>query len=339
MTDARLDEALRQLFSFSLAKRTAEGSSFSIHPLVHTWARERLDEEHKMIMAREAIRLLGEKLAISGQWKRERNIKPHLVACVENAITNGALQPLIVMWKGHPYVPAWTTKLVNFGILQLHRYPDHAFVRLLDEIALACDGYRHHCAKDLRQLTVAWSINILSIDDFWTLRRMTSLGETLHLLEELEEATSWILHALRRHEKVIRGPGQRDTILSSTLNNVARVIAKLRPSHTHSHHATLRALGHIGMTLVDRRKRFDEAEKLFKRALEGFENFLGPDHLDTLQALHYLAVTVGHQERFEEAEGSSRLLLQKREYSGTGPPRCTRNPSYSRSRCCESGPI
>ena len=30
------------LFSFSLASRKKESNSFSIHPLVHSWARERL---------------------------------------------------------------------------------------------------------------------------------------------------------------------------------------------------------------------------------------------------------------------------------------------------------
>ena len=287
MTDAELGDALKQIFSFSLARRTAEGDSFSIHPLVHTMTLRRLDGKQKTMMANEAIYLLGSRLATSRvRWKLEQNLRSHLAVCVRNAMDYGALQRLVARWKGLRYAPAWAAKIVNHSILQLHRYPDHAFVRLLDEIARTCDDYGLQCAKDIRQVTLEWSTNILGIDDFWTLRRMTSLGITLHQLDELEEAKTVILRALERHDI-------------------------LWPSHTPNYHTTLDALHNVAVTLRHQ-NRFEEAEELYRLALERREKILGPDHTDTLSTLHNLAFTLSGQKRFEEAEGLYRLALERR---------------------------
>ena len=42
--DSSLTESIRLLLSYSMAKRKRR-DSFSIHPLVHVWARSRLDSE------------------------------------------------------------------------------------------------------------------------------------------------------------------------------------------------------------------------------------------------------------------------------------------------------
>jgi tetratricopeptide (TPR) repeat protein len=48
--------------------------------------------------------------------------------------------------------------------------------------------------------------------------------------------------------------------------------------------------------------RYEEAERLYRRALEGWEEMLGPKHLDTLGAVYNLARVYWSQGRYEEAE-------------------------------------
>jgi hypothetical protein len=167
--DARFDNALQELFSFSLAKSAVAGTSFAIHPLVHTWARERLNRIHQTITARQAAHLLGNKLADS-TWREnfERKVMSHVATCVDNAVTYGALSPLTFRRIDMRFMPLCPTKTQNYIILQLYRYSDHFFIRLLDEMARTCDDYHLLCAKDIRRATLEWSINALGVDDFWT---------------------------------------------------------------------------------------------------------------------------------------------------------------------------
>lgn len=60
--DAQLDDALQEIFCFSLAKRGTDRNSITIHPLMHAWTREWLDWQHQTTLARESIHLLGAKL-------------------------------------------------------------------------------------------------------------------------------------------------------------------------------------------------------------------------------------------------------------------------------------
>ena len=55
-----LKESIRTLFSYSLAKRSSSPDSFSIHHLVHTWAKLRLKSESQkeMEVATEAFEIV-----------------------------------------------------------------------------------------------------------------------------------------------------------------------------------------------------------------------------------------------------------------------------------------
>jgi tetratricopeptide (TPR) repeat protein len=49
--------------------------------------------------------------------------------------------------------------------------------------------------------------------------------------------------------------------------------------------------------------RYEEAERLYRRALEGREEKLGPKHPDTLTTVEGLAGVYRSQGRYEEADG------------------------------------
>ncbi|KAL7269549.1 hypothetical protein RUND412_007785 [Rhizina undulata] len=57
--ESRLDSAIQNLFTFSLAKRKEPGDTFWIHPLVHAWARERNDSTIRKRNAEDALKLVA----------------------------------------------------------------------------------------------------------------------------------------------------------------------------------------------------------------------------------------------------------------------------------------
>ena len=59
--------------------------------------------------------------------------------------------------------------------------------------------------------------------------------------------------------------------------------------------------------------RYEAAEQLYRRALEGWEERLGPKHPDTLATVDGLAIVYRHQGRYEEAEQLYRRALEGRE--------------------------
>ncbi|KAK4895529.1 hypothetical protein LTR27_006311 [Elasticomyces elasticus] len=81
------------LFSFSLIARKLVEDHFSIHPLVHSWARERMDLQTKTQMASKAFRVLCASLGsweiwTTGvrqpqHWEFERRIAPHITSILK----------------------------------------------------------------------------------------------------------------------------------------------------------------------------------------------------------------------------------------------------------------
>jgi len=59
--------------------------------------------------------------------------------------------------------------------------------------------------------------------------------------------------------------------------------------------------------------RYEEAEKIGRRVLEGRENVFGPDHIDTLASVNNLALVLGRLGRHNEAERLNRRALESRQ--------------------------
>ena len=85
-----LDNTTYLLFSFSLITRLTDSENFTIHPLVHDWARERLPDDQRVTMFRKALTIarVSFQLLEDDCKARERpllldymrNVMPHLAA-------------------------------------------------------------------------------------------------------------------------------------------------------------------------------------------------------------------------------------------------------------------
>ncbi|CUS13676.1 unnamed protein product, partial [Tuber aestivum] len=62
-----------------------------------------------------------------------------------------------------------------------------------------------------------------------------------------------------------------------------------------------------------RQGKYDESEKLNRRAVEGYEKVLGPEHPDTLTGADNLALLLQDQGKYNESEKMNRQVLERRE--------------------------
>jgi tetratricopeptide (TPR) repeat protein len=58
---------------------------------------------------------------------------------------------------------------------------------------------------------------------------------------------------------------------------------------------------------------YEEAESMYRRALEGSEKALGLEHPDTLTSISNLALVLERQGKYEEAEAMHCRALSKKE--------------------------
>ena len=188
---------LAELFSFSLAKRKASLDAFWIHPVVHFWARERLNTQEKQRKAQEALILVG------GISKNDTN----------KSVDDWAFEKRI--WS---HVEA-----VRMSLTELPQLCDQAEVGLK---AICHIGHMHvghgfySQARNLFQRSFTGQQKLLGNDHLDTLNTVHSLGIVFDNQGEYSKALEWYQRALDGREKTL-GKDHLHTL--NAVHNMANV--------------------------------------------------------------------------------------------------------------------
>lgn len=134
------------------------------------------------------------------------------------------------------------------------------------------------------------------------LRTIEDLAYTILRQHRYDEAENLYRRALRGYEY----------LLGSNHPNTVGTIEGYENSLGSDHPDTFRTIENLAITCQFQR-RYDEAERLYRQALQGFEKILGPDHPNTLTTIENLAHTVRYQHRYDEAEKLYRRALDGNE--------------------------
>jgi hypothetical protein len=122
----RVREALHELYSLSLISYDGKNASFSLHPLVHAWARDRLHRGEKQVWAQMALNTLTQAVLLPPDDAGEnhgdfrRDLLPHLDECLAACpITisrfSGRLGTLRLACASRRYYLSFGTKLLMPG--------------------------------------------------------------------------------------------------------------------------------------------------------------------------------------------------------------------------------
>ncbi|PPR06942.1 hypothetical protein CVT26_004131, partial [Gymnopilus dilepis] len=281
-------DGIRVLLRSSLVKQGSSNTIYSVHPLVHSWSRDRLSFNQQQVRWREARKLLAWSIQsldlTTAGYQFRRHLVPHILA---NSQCYDWVQKEEI--DEHQDCQAFGQPLHEAGI-----WPkaEELFHKALEK-----------CKRDLGP------------EHPETLTNMANLASTFRNQGRFAEAEKLDVEVLGIHQKVL-GPEHPVTLTS--LGNLAVTFWKqgrfveaeklqvevldihqrvLGSEHPH----TLISMNILASTFW-KQSRFAEAEKLQVEVLDIRQRVLGTEHPHTLTSMGNLASTFWKQGRFREAE-------------------------------------
>lgn len=272
--DDRIRFALRELVQMSLVTYSETNDSYSMHPIVHKWVRERP----------------GMKIAEQGLWSEVAAtllsasiLLPPLRHGPEDDIFNRDLLPHILHAQScrniiddqisHRLRFTWTALLVPRLTLTPERVGMYAKFSLI----YAQGGYWKE-AKELLTVVKEYTEYFLGIDHEKTRKVTLALSEIYWNMGEGTEAAA-LQRSVLRTCKIFLSTGHPDIS---------------------------RAQDRLGQTLWQQ-GRYTEASKLQREAMEGLKRSLGVDHEDFLSSMDNLGRTVEKFWRRQDLEEAHHL--------------------------------
>jgi tetratricopeptide (TPR) repeat protein len=274
-------QGISKLLSFSLIRLDDSGEYYSMHPLVHFWAQDRLSDPDRQGYIRAAKAVISQSVP----WKFEeqdyafrRKLLPHVKACKEHDVSNGTAE-------------AASYALVLYEAGQWKE------------------------AEELEVQVMETRKRLLGAEHPDTLTSMTNLALTYSNQGRWKEAEELEVQVVETRKRVL-GAERLDTLtsianLASTYRNQGRwkeaeelfiqvIKTRLRMSGA-EHPDTLTSMANLALT-YQYQGRWKEAEELDVQVMETRKRVLGAEHPDTLTSIANLASTYRNQGRWKEAE-------------------------------------
>ena len=313
LDEYRIRRALQELCSFSLISYDGEDDTFSLHPVVHAWARDRLESGEQALWVQVALNVLAESIRLppndTGEIHEDyrRDILPHLDLCLQacpiqivdyEALFGGLKFPIALMLQ-HTWLFVFRHQAMTaakFGYVYAERGRFNEAALLLSKVKTALvqsRGYQN-------DMTMKTMLGLAGT--YWGLGR---LEEAVALQKAVVDARTQALGP--NHEETISAMDQlgRSYWLNGQYNEALElqtvIVQRAKSKLGSTHEATLMALDNLGVTYGSWR-RFGESRELHQRVLAARQKKLGPTNLDTLLALNNLAMALNDLGELENAK-------------------------------------
>ena len=317
------------LLSFSLIKRQQSLKTFSIHPLVHYWSRERMTKSEQQKMCEMGSTILScaiPKTFETQDYRLRRIIFPHIKANILHEMQKGLIKKYyddkwikfaLVLWENGD---SNNTEKLEVQVMDMRKkllgekHPD-TLISMGYLARTYWDQGRWNEAEQLQLQVMEMTKKLLGLEHPHTLNSMANLAITYWNKGRWNEAEQLQLQVMEMTKKLL-GPEHPDTLhsmanLASTYWNQGRwneaeqlglqvmEMEKklLGPEHPH----TLISMTNLASTYRNQ-GRWNEAEMLGLQVMEMEKKLLGPEHPHTLISMTNLASTYRNQGRWNEAE-------------------------------------
>lgn len=173
--------ALHELYSLSLISYDGKDASFSLHPLIHAWARDRLEKSAKALWAQIALNTLTEAILLpphdagEANGKFRKDILPHLDACVTAC-------PIVIK--------NYDSRLGRLHLSFAHLFQQTLMLIVRSQVLNAAKcGYVYAERGRFEEATISKNalVQLLGYDDEKTMAAMLGLAGTLWGFGRLEE--------------------------------------------------------------------------------------------------------------------------------------------------------
>ena len=299
----RVRRALHELRSFSLISYDGKDDSFSLHPVVHSWARDRLNCGEQIVWAQVALNVLAESIQLPpndiGEKHEDfrRDILVHLDVCLK-------ARPLEIM----DYEARFGGYRLPLALL-LHN--SWLFV-FRDQVTTAAKcGYvylergRFDEAADIFSKVKQALVQSRGYKDEKTMAVMLALAATFWGLGRLEEGVA-LQKTVYNVRNQIHGPDDPATLsamdqlgksywLNGEYNEALEIqtLAVERAKFTlgPTDERTLNVMDNLGVTYGSWRK-YQESKEIHQAVLASRMKSPGPTHVDTLTTMNNLAMAL-----------------------------------------------
>ncbi|KAI0142627.1 hypothetical protein GGR57DRAFT_519738 [Xylariaceae sp. FL1272] len=325
----RVTWAISELQSLSLISYDGRNRTFSMHPLIHAWARDSLSIPERKVWASIAFSTLMESILLPPEGNPERDgefyrdVIPHLDSCLQEH----ELPKTLHLRRARVVL----AKLFQPTLLLIMR--EQILHSAKCGYVLATRGRFEEGAEYLRMVKESL-VHLLGGEHEQSMAAMLGLAGVLWGLGRLGEAIALQLQVVNTRTRLC-GPDHEQTLqamdqlgksywlhgqyhealeIQETTAQLARV--KLGESHP----LTMVALDNLGVTLCSWH-RYSEGARLHREVLEARQQALGDTHLDTLTTTSNLAMALLDLDQPEKAsELMSHMHYQRQQQLGKEHP-------------------
>ncbi|KAK9788188.1 putative NB-ARC domain-containing protein [Seiridium cardinale] len=314
-----LKESGEQLDSYDGRNQT-----FSMHPLVHAWARDSLSVSERKVWASIAFNTLMESIVLPPEGNAEadgdfhRDIIPHLDLCLQE---HG--DPITYSLHGWSRWKLHITKIIQPTWVLIVR--DQVVRSAKCGYVLASRGQFESAAMHLNSVKDTL-VYLLGMRHEKSMAAMLGLAGVLWGLGRLEEAISLqrlVMEARSQlygdhHEKTLEAMDQlgRSYWLHGQYKEALELqqlaIKRARVAMGSTHPLTLSALDNLGVTLSSW-QRWEESMHTHREVLSARKTILGEKHLDTLATMSNLAMALLDLGDLDEAREIMSTVHQRRQ--------------------------
>lgn len=298
----RLRAALNELTQLSLITYNDKDNDYSMHPVVHEWARERPDFSaiEQAVWCQAAANALAQNILLPplANTEKDERLRQDLVPHVDHVRERQQeIQEAIIRKRATSKKPSW--------LFSKPRQTETHITQLVKFSRVYAQCGRWDQAKHL-QLEVEEFVAPLGPEHPSTIRIKLALSGTYWHLGHGNEAAELQSQVLQAHVNLF-GEGHPDTLKVMDILGESRwqqgrfdeslqlhelAFEGMRPKLGPQHENTLKAADNLGRAHTTF-WRMEQARKLHAMAVVGMKTNkkLGPMHLDTLVAMDNLALT------------------------------------------------
>lgn len=271
-------EALRELYASSLITYGTDERSFSLHPLVHAWARDRIPSKERRLWAMISFHTLMASVPLPPMETGEpdssfrKGLIPHLNGCLEACPTEFKEFHSLQIGKYRRFMLLFQPTLV-FSFREMIQNAAKCGVLYAETGDFSKSAYYLFLAKESL-------VKLLGPNDAKTTATMLGLAGILWGLGRLREAIALQEQVVQSRKEVL-GPNHRETLL---------------------------AMDSLGQSFW-LNGQYCEALQLQQHTAENMRTYLGEEDDDTLKALDHLGVTLGSWHRYTESRDIHQKVL------------------------------
>ena len=310
---SRVRHALHVLRSFSLINYNSKDDSFSLHPIVHAWARDRLSPGQQTLWAQISRNILAEAILLPpkdiGKTHEDfrRDVLVHLDVCLQ-------FRPIQILDYQTSFggLKLPVALVIRHSLLVVFR--DQVLTAAKCGYVYAERGRFKEAAELLSQAKNALVVS-RGVENEHTMRVMLGLAGTCWGLGRLEEAVSLQQIVVDARSRSL-GPVHAETL--SAMDQLGRsfwlngqyheaiglqtlTVQRMKAHLGTDNPSTLSAMDNLGVTYGSW-QRYNDSMELHQQVLVKRKKLLGPTHLDTLTTMNNLAMALRDIGALEKAK-------------------------------------